>query len=160
MVWKGMSQQQAGFMLGFFAFFGFTSTLLIGWLADKMNKPRLLAFIMFIAAGAMLLPIFGDSVWMLWLFILLFTTVETTYPIGWALVGDFFGRTHFAKIRGYMSLFYAWGGVVGPVVAGMIYDRYQTYEPLLWSLIMTCVATGVFYGVLSKPWKRMRDNQI
>ena len=160
MVWKGMSQQQAGFMLGLFAFFGFASTLLIGWVADKVNKPRLLAFVLFTGAGAMLLPIFGDSVWLLWLFILLFTPVETTFPVGWAVVVDFFGRTHFAKIRGYMSLFYAWGGVLGPVVAGMIYDRYQSYEPLLWTLTVTCVAAGVSYGVLSKPWKRIRDNQF
>ncbi|MFQ5545841.1 MAG: MFS transporter, partial [Acidiferrobacterales bacterium] len=47
MVWKGMSQQQAGFMLGFFAFFGLAFTLLIGWLADTMNKPRLLALVLF-----------------------------------------------------------------------------------------------------------------
>ncbi|MCZ6624665.1 MAG: MFS transporter [Deltaproteobacteria bacterium] len=160
MVWKGMTQQQAGFMLGFFAFFGLTSTLLIGWLADKTNKPRLLAFILFTAAGAMLLPIFGDSVWLLWLFIILFTPVEATYPVGWALVGDFFGRKHFAKIRGYMSFFYAWGGFVGPVVAGAIYDRWQTYEPLLWTLIVLCAASGFFYGVLSKSWDKIYDFQF
>lgn len=156
MVWKGMSEQQAGYSLGLFAFLGFASTLLIGWLADMMNKPRLLAIILFTAAGAMLLPIFGDSMWLLWLFTILFTPVEATYPVGWALVGDFFGRTHFAKIRGYMSFFYAWGGVVGPVVAGAMYDRWQSYEPLLWILIVFCVASGVFYGVLSKPWERIR----
>ncbi len=38
--------------------------------------------------------------------------------------------------------------------------RYQTYEPLLWTLIVTCVAAGVCYVVLSKPWKRMHDNQF
>jgi MFS family permease len=159
MVWKGMSQQQAGFMLGFFAFFGFSATLLLGWLADTTNKPRLLALILFTAAGAMLLPIFGNSVWLLWLFIFLFTAVEATYPIGWAVVADFFGRTHFAKIRGYMSFFYAWGGVVGPVVAGAFYDRWQTYEPLLWTLIVVSAVSGVFFGVLSKPWERIGNNQ-
>jgi len=39
------------------------------------------------------------------------------------MVGDIFGRKHFAKIRGYMSVFYVWGSVVGPVVAGAIWDR-------------------------------------
>ena len=160
MVWKGMSQQQAGVMLGFFAFFGFSFTLLIGWLADKTNKPRLLAIVLFISAVAMLLPIFGKSVWMLWLFIIFFTPVESTYPVGWALVGDFFGRTHFAKIRGNMSFFYSWGGVLGPVVAGMIYDRWQTYEPLLWILIVCSVVSGLSYGVLSKRWQKIRGNQL
>ena len=57
------------------------------------------------------------------------------FPLGWAVVGDLFGRKHYAKIRGYMVLFYTWGGVLGPVIAGAIFDRWQTYEPLLWSLV-------------------------
>ena len=53
----------------------------------------------------MLLPFFTDSIGSLLLFVLLFTAVESTYPIAWAMVGDLFGRKHFAKIRGYMSIF-------------------------------------------------------
>jgi sugar phosphate permease len=41
MVWKGMSQQQATFLLSSFALLGFISTLVFGWLADNVNKPRL-----------------------------------------------------------------------------------------------------------------------
>jgi len=158
MVWKGLSQPEAAFLLGSFAFLGFGFTLFFGWLADAVNKPRMLALILFTAAGAMLLPILGDSVWVLWLFTILFTVVESTYPVGWAVVGDFFGRQHFAKIRGYMSFFYMWGGVAGPVLAGAIYDRWKTYEPLLWTLIVLFVVSGVFYGVLTKRWERIRDN--
>ncbi len=43
MVWKGMSQQEATLMLSAFAFLGFASTLIFGWLADSMNKPRLVS---------------------------------------------------------------------------------------------------------------------
>jgi MFS family permease len=159
MVWKGMSQQQAAFLLSSFAFLGLVTTLLLGWYADRVNKPRLVAMILFIAAVAMLLPVFGSSLWLLWLFTLLFTAVEATYAVGWAVVGDFFGRRHFAKIRGYMSFFYMWGGVAGPVIAGAIYDRWQTYEPLLWSLIALFGLAGVFFGMLSKKWNKLRDNK-
>ncbi|MDP2743783.1 MAG: hypothetical protein Q8P00_01795, partial [Dehalococcoidia bacterium] len=61
MVWKGMSQPQAAFLLSSFAFLGMTSTLLLGWFADRVNKPRLVAGILFVAAGGMLLPVFGSS---------------------------------------------------------------------------------------------------
>jgi len=159
MVWKGLSQPEAAFLLGSFAFLGFVSTLFFGWLADAVSKPRMLALILFTAAGAMLLPILGGSVWPLWLFTALFAAVESTYPVGWAVVGDFFGRQHFAKIRGYMSFFYMWGGVAGPVLAGAIYDRWNTYEPLLWTLIALFVISGVFYGILTKRWERIRDVQ-
>ena len=154
MIWKGMSQQQATLLLSSFAFLGFTSTLLFGWLADSVNKPRLVALILFTAGASILLPIFFNSMAMLWLFILLFTTVEATYPVAWAMVGDIFGRKHFAKIRGYMSMFYVWGSVTGPVVSGAIWDRWHTYEPMLWGVVAMFCLSGIFYSLLGKPWVR------
>jgi MFS family permease len=152
MIWKGLSQQQAALLLSAFAFLGMASTLLFGWLADRAHKPRLCALILFCAAAAMLLPIFTNSLWLLCLFTMLFATVEATYSVGWALVGDLFGRKHFAKIRGYMGLFYTWGGVVGPVIAGAVWDRWQTYEPLLWSLVVVFILAGIFFGSLTNSW--------
>jgi MFS family permease len=154
MVWKGLNQQQAALLLSGFAFLGMISTLFFGWLADQTNKPRMCALILFSAAGSVLLPIISDSYWLLSLFTLLFSTVEVTYSVGWAIVGDLFGRKHFAKIRGYMGLFYTWGGVVGPVVAGAIYDRWQTYEPLLWLLVLVFSMAGLFFASLIKPWRK------
>ena len=151
-VWKGMSPQQATFLLSSFALLGFISTLVFGWLADNVNKPRLVSSILFTAGISILVLIFGGSIGMLWIFILLFTTVEATYPVAWALVGDLFGRKHFAKIRGYMSVFYVWGSVLGPVVAGAIWDRWQTYEPMLWGLVAMFFISGIFYRLLGRPW--------
>jgi len=154
MIWKGMTQQQATFLLSSFALLGFISTLVFGWLADNVNKPRLVSFILFTAGVSILLLIFGSSLGLLWLFILLFTTVEATYPVAWAMVGDIFGRKHFAKIRGYMSVFYVWGSVLGPVVAGAIWDRWQSYEPMLWVVATMFFVSGAFYSGLGKPWAR------
>jgi MFS family permease len=154
MVWKGLSQSQAAFLLGAYAFLGMAFTLLLGWFADKTNKPRLNAVILFAAAGAMFLPITGSSPWALVLFTIFFAAVETTFPLGWAVVGDLFGRKHYAQIRGYMTLFYTWGGVIGPVVAGAIFDRWQTYEPLLWGLIVVFMVAGAFFASLNQSWQR------
>ena len=153
MVWKGLNDQQAALLLSAFAFLGMASTLILGWVADKAHKPRLAAMILFAAAGAVLLPIFGSSFWLLGLFTVFFAAVEATYPVGWAVVGDLFGRKHYAKIRGYMTLFYTWGGVLGPVVAGAIFDQWQTYEPLLWSLVVVFIVAGLFFASLSSSWQ-------
>jgi MFS family permease len=152
MVWKGLSQSQAALLLSGYAFLGMALTLILGWFADKANKPRLTAFILFAAGGAMFLPIMGDSLWLLCLFTVFFAAVETTFPLGWAVVGDLFGRKHYAQIRGYMTLFYTWGGVIGPVVAGAIFDRWKTYEPLLWSLVAVYILAGLFFASLNQSW--------
>ena len=157
MVWKGLSQQEATLLLSAFAFLGFTSTLLFGWLADTVNKSRLVSLILFTAGVSILFLILGNSVVPLGVFILLFTTVEATYPVAWAMVGDIFGRKHFAKIRGYMSVFYVWGSVLGPVIAGAIWDRWQTYEPMLWALVAMFFLSGIFYSLLGKPWARPKN---
>jgi MFS family permease len=157
MVWKGLSKQQAALLLSSYAFLGMVSTLFFGWLADRTNKPRMCALILFTAAAATLLPILGASFWPLALFTMLFSAVEATYSVGWAIVGDLFGRKHFAKIRGYMGLFYTWGGVVGPVVAGAIYDRWQTYEPLLWLLVAVFSIAGLFFATLTRSWRNATE---
>lgn len=154
MVWKGLSQSEAALLLGVYAFLGMALTLILGWVADRANKPRMAALILFAAAGAMFLPIVGSSLWSLCLFTIFFAAVETTFPLGWAVVGDLFGRKHYAKIRGYMTLFYTWGGVLGPVIAGAIFDRWQTYEPLLWSLVVVFIVAGLFFASLNRSWQR------
>ncbi|MGH7927081.1 MAG: MFS transporter [Candidatus Binatia bacterium] len=154
MVWKGLSEQQAALLLSVYAFLGTTATLGLGWYADKAHKPRLAALICIAAAGAMFLPMFGNSFWLLGLFTMFFAAVEATYSIGWAIVGDLFGRKHYAKIRGYMTLFYTWGGVIGPVIAGAIFDKWQTYQPLLWSLVGVFFLAGLFFASLSNSWLR------
>jgi MFS family permease len=154
MVWKGLSQPQAALLLSVYAFLGMALTLLLGWFADKTNKPRLTALILFVGGAAMLLPIVSGSLWSLLLFTIFFSAVETTFPLGWAVVGDLFGRKHYAKIRGYMTLFYTWGGVLGPVIAGAIFDRWHTYEPLLWSLVIVFTVAGALFASLNRCWQR------
>jgi MFS family permease len=160
MVWKGLTQQQAALLLSAYAFLGMLSTLSLGWYADKAHKPRLTALICFAAAGAMFLPLFGNSLWLLGLFTIFFAAVEATYSIGWAVVGDLFGRKHYAKIRGYMTFFYTWGGVLGPVIAGAIFDKWQTYEPLLWSLVAVFFVAGLFFASLSKSWLKATGRSV
>jgi MFS family permease len=154
MVWKGLSQPQAALLLSVYAFLGMAFTLIFGWLADRANKPRMTGLILFAAAGAMFLPILGDSLWVLCLFTIFFAAVETTFPLGWAVVGDLFGRKHYAMIRGYMTLFYTWGGVLGPVIAGAIFDRWHTYEPLLWSLVVVFMVAGALFWSLNRSWQK------
>lgn len=151
MVWKGLSQERAALLLATFAFLTLPLHLLLGWMADFVNKPRLMALSTLMAGLAMLLPIHGQGEWPLWLFVLLFTPVESVFPVSWATVGDFFGRKSFGTIRGTMAFFYMWGGVLGPVAAGAIYDRNQSYAPLLPWMMVLFLTAALLYSLLTKP---------
>jgi MFS transporter, OFA family, oxalate/formate antiporter len=154
LVWRGLTEQRAAFFLAFIALLGMPAHLLIGWLGDRLNKPRLMATCMIIASFSLYLLFSYTAEWQLWLALVLFTVVEGLFPVTWATVGDFFGRNNFAKVRGSMSFLYMWGSVVGPVIAGTVYDRTQSYSPLMWGLISLCWVTALLYAVLVKPSSR------
>lgn len=154
MVWKGLSEPRAALMVGTLALLNLPCHLLLGWLADFVNKPKLMGISMLTATGTLFFVILGEEEWCLWIFTVLFTTVESIFPIGWATVGDFFGRKHFGTIRGTMSFFYMWGSVAAPVIAGAIYDRCQTYEPMLWVIVLLFLMSACLYALMVKPSPR------
>jgi MFS family permease len=160
MVWKGLTQEQGAFLLGAFAFLNFLSHFLLGWIADLFNKPRLLTACMLAPALTVPLLIWGDTIWSLWIFTVFFSLLDSSFPILWATVGDFFGRKYFATIRGSMSFFYMWGSVVGPVLAGALYDRSQSYEMMLWGLFGLLLVAAFLNALLIKPWTEAQQKQF
>ena len=151
MVWRGASEAKAAALLATLALMSLPSHLFIGWIADRVNKPRLMAACMLIGAGAVAILAYGDGEWALWTFTILFTFVEALFPVSWATVGDYFGRKHFATIRGSMSFFYLWGPALGPVITGYVYDRYQSYAPLMNAYIAIALVAGLLYASLRQP---------
>jgi sugar phosphate permease len=157
LVWKGFTQRQAAFYLGSVALFGMPTHLLIGWIGDRVSKPRVMASCMMIASTSLFLLFFGTEKWQLWIALASFTALEGLFPVTWATVGDFFGRNHFANVRGSMSFVYTWGSVLGPVLAGVIYDRTQSYVKLSWVLVVLCWITAISYILLTAPQGRASD---
>jgi MFS family permease len=154
MVWKGATEQHAVAMLAAMALMSLPSHLCIGWIADRVSKPLLMAACMIIGAVSVAFLAYGDDLWSLWLFTLLITFVEAIFPVSWATVGDFFGRKSFATIRGTMSFFYLWGPALGPVITGAVYDRHQSYAPLMSAYIATFLIAAGLYALLRKPAAR------
>ena len=151
MVWRGASEARAAAMLATMALMSLPSHLFIGWIADHVRKPLLMAVCMLIGAGAVAILAYGEGEWSLWLFTILFTFVEAIFPVGWATVGDFYGRKHFATIRGSMSFFYLWGPALGPVITGAVYDRHQSYAPLMTAYIAVSLIAALLYASLREP---------
>jgi MFS family permease len=155
-VWKGQSQEYGAFLLGAFAFLNWVAHFVVGWIADAVNRPKLLTWCMIVAAAGLVSLHLGNGIWPLWSFTILFTTIDSSFPIVWATIGDFFGRKSFATIRGTMSFFYTWGGVIGPVAAGALYDREQSYYSTLWGLTVMMLLGAALTAFLIKPWSALR----
>ncbi len=152
MVWRGMSEGAAASLLGIFALINLLAHFLLGWIADRVNKPKLLAACHLLPALSVVPLLFEPAHYQLWLFAIGFTLLDASFPIVWATVGDFFGRRHFATIRGMMSFFYMWGSFAGPVLAGVIYDKTQTYWMVLWIFLALLIVATLLVLSLIRAW--------
>ena len=154
MVWKGMTPQRAAFFLAVQAFMALPSHLLFGWIGDRLNKPKLMATCMLLATTAMLILAYVHSEWGILIFIALFSVVESTFPVNWSTVGEYFGRRNFAKIRGSMSFVSTWGSVIGPVITGAIYDYTQSYQIMICASAVLLLIASLLYAMVTKPRPR------
>ena len=57
----------------------------------------------------------------------------------------------FMALPAQMSFVYTWGGVIGPVAAGFLYDRTQNCSAILWTLVVVLAITSGAYATLTKP---------
>ena len=157
MVWKGLTAQRAAVFLAAQAFLSLPSSVLFGWIADRVNKPKLMAVCMLLATLSAIVLIYAESEWGILLFLPLFGMIEYTFPVNWSTVGEFFGRKNFAKIRGAMTFIHTWGSVIGPVIAGAIYDRTHSYTVLLWLSAGLLLLAGALYVMVVKPTARAQS---
>jgi MFS family permease len=151
MVWKGLSPQRAAVFLAAQALMAVPAHLLFGWIGDRVNKPKLMALCMLLATVGMVLLAKVHLEWSILIFTALFSVVESTFPVSWSTVGDYFGRKNFAKIRGSMSFISTWGSVIGPVLAGAIYDYTRSYEIVIWSSAALLMAASLLYAMVKPP---------
>ncbi|MGE5219301.1 MAG: MFS transporter [Chloroflexota bacterium] len=151
MVWKGLDPQRAAFFLAVQAFASFPSHLLFGWIGDRVSKPKLMAACMLLAMISMAVLATARSEWAILIFIPMFSVVESTFPVNWSTVGEYFGRKNFAKIRGSMSFVSTWGSVIGPVIAGAIYDRTASYNVMIWASAVLLLLASALYTMVKKP---------
>ena len=116
---------------------------MLGWIADFVNKPKLVTICLFLGVVAVLPMLWSNSLWALWFFTGLYSVLDASIPVFWASVGDFFGRKSFGTIRGNMNLFYTWGAILGPFVAGAIYDRTQSYAIVFSAITVALIISAM-----------------
>jgi sugar phosphate permease len=106
-----------------------TGRLGFGWLADYVDKRKLLAAAYLLIAVGILLSATVQSAWQVPLYLIIFAP-------GWggsisvrpAFQADYFGLRAFGSIQGLMFFVGSVGSFTGPVFAGAIYDIMDSYR--------------------------------
>jgi MFS family permease len=147
----GVDRIRAGFVAMILPIMSVGGRLGFGWLGDKFDRRRVVA----IAFGLVTIGLFcfgyapSAGLWLLMPFLLLFGVgYGASTGIRPSLVAEYFGRAKFGSIFGFIVGINALGGIIGPFVAGWVFDTWGSYQGAwLASAGLAVVAILLIYNV-------------
>jgi MFS family permease len=152
LVWQGLDQPIAAFFVGLTALSTVIVRPLTGWLGDSHSKQKIGAVGVVLGALGLIALIYSDGrFWPLVAFAVLFSFGDGINSVTWALVGDCFGRVHFAAIRGWISMFQSFASMPAAVLTGWIYDQTESYMYALIAFIICYGVAGLILWRLPHP---------
>lgn len=147
----GISSQIAATVLGLTAITSIVGRLGFGWMGDRVPTRYVMALSIGCAALGVLILAHSTQWWHLVFFVLI-------YGIGWGggattmsvVRADYFGRRAFGTISGLMDAVQMFGLVLGPVFAGWVYDKYESYY-LAFMLFSVAGAIAAIMMIFVRP---------
>ncbi len=124
----GITSLRAASILSLIGGIFILGALLIGRVSDSIGRKQACMICALLMAGAMLWLIGSSSLWMLYLFAIVFGfSYGGIYVPLTALIGDSFGTRHIGLIMGVIEIGWGVGGALGPALAGYLFDITGNY---------------------------------
>lgn len=132
---SGYSASFAASMVGLIGILALPGRLVFTLLGERLSRRFVAALLFLLQAAAfpalLLIPGTAGVVCFVVLFGAGFGAVT---PARAALVADYYGSTHYARINSILGLFVTGARGVAPVGAGILYDTFGSYPPIFWIL--------------------------
>ncbi len=153
---KGMSTQMAANLVGAMSAINFVSRLIMGYLGDRISKRAIMFLSLTVEGMGYLFLWLGDwqtavGITLVLGFILCEGMMDGAGVIVWAALGEYFGRTRFATLRGYITFAYAWALVASPAYAGWVGDYFGDYDYAIIPGALCAFAAGACFLFIKRP---------
>ena len=127
----GISRHTAGLIAGAIPLLSIIGRVGLGWLGDIFDKRHVMAGAIALISLGLLALSYVQVRWAIFLFLLLF-------PIGHggsmvqrgSILREYYGRESFGKLIGVVMGCAAVGGIIGPTLAGWVFDTVGSYHPV------------------------------
>jgi MFS family permease len=144
----GISRASAGLVAGAIPLFSIIGRFGLGWLGDILNKKYVMAMALLSMSLGMLAFGYVQVTWLLFLFLVLFSSGSGgSMVLRGAILREYFGRDSLGKILGITMGFASIGGIIGPILAGWVFDTLGSYH-LIWFVF--CGIIGLAIGLILK----------
>jgi MFS family permease len=128
----GLPRVTAGLVAGAIPLFSIIGRFGFGWLGDVFDKGYVMAWTFCIISLGMLAFCYVQVIWIAFVFLLLFSPgYGGSMVLRGAILREYFGRNSFGKMIGITMGSASIGGIIGPTVAGWVFDTFGSYN-LIW----------------------------
>ena len=125
----GIPRATAGMVAGAIPLFSIAGRFGFGWLGDVFVKRHVLAWTFGLISAGMLAFCSMSAIWIILVFLLIFPPgYGGSIVLRGAILREYFGRYSFGKIVGVTIGSASIGGIIGPTLAGWIFDTLGDYH--------------------------------
>ena len=149
----GVPDAQAVGLVGLIGIGSLVGRFAIGWLADRMGRIKTLMLMQGLMGLSYLVWAGAQDPWMFAVFALWFGlsygSIVSLLP---AICMDLFGGRAVSAIIGTLYTGAALGNLLGPVLAGQVFDMTQSYSLVIWTTLgISALATYSCWRILKYP---------
>ena len=127
----GMSRSRAGLVAAAIPVISVAGRISLGWLGDIFDKRYVMALAFGFMGAGMVAFCFARVEWSLFLFLLFFPpSLGGMMVLRGATLREYFGRESFGKMIGIVMGSASVGGIIGPTLAGWVFDSLGSYHSI------------------------------
>ncbi len=153
----GMTRASAGAVTAALPLVSIVGRFGFGWWGDRFDKRIVLAATFFIMSGGLFAFCHVKSFWVLVLFVLLFAPgFGGGMVLRGAMLREYFGMAAFGKMLGIVLWTGSIGGIVGPTLAGWVFDTLGSYTPV-WYGFCALSGAAIFLTMKIRPAVSSRE---
>jgi len=148
----GFTLAEAGFVVMALTVMQFLGTMVGGYVGDRVNKRYLAAGAMLMHGAGLLFLAYASS----WVAVAAFALLHGVAwgargPLMTAMRADYFGTRAFGTILGFSSMIVMLGTTGGPILAGVLFDRFGSYQPAFLGIASFALVGSVLFLVSQPP---------
>ena len=151
LVWRGIDEATAAYLVSLYAFSTIILVLLMSWIGDRWNRALLCSIGALVGVAALILMMISKNELVIYLFPIMLAIPQSSAANGWALIGDYFGRNSYAKLRGIAGISVGTGTFLSPIFAGWIIDTTGSYDIVLMTFAVIFLLTAFIFFVIRLP---------
>jgi sugar phosphate permease len=145
----GIARTKSGLIAMAIPLASISGRLGLGWLGDRLDKRRVMAAAFAMMGGGLICFAFASSeaTWLLVPFLILFGIgYGGNNTLRGSAIREFFGRSNFGAIHGLVIGIMMLGGIAGPPLAGLVFDKWGSYQPI-WFVFTGLTVAAILLAV-------------